>query len=113
MNKLVKEGLLPNYDKVYLSTCKHCLIGKSTKKSFGKGTKIEYFLQLVHFDICRLINVRVRHRAYYFITFIDNFTCFNFVYLKTHKFEALKYLQIYISLAENQLDRKIEVLQTN
>ena len=42
MNRLAKQGLLPNYDKVDLSTCEHCLVGKSTRKPFGKGTRANF-----------------------------------------------------------------------
>lgn len=39
MNRLVKEDLLRNIDKVGLSTCEYCLIRKITRKLFEKGTK--------------------------------------------------------------------------
>ena len=61
MDRLVKEGLLPTHDKVDFSTYKYCLIGKSTKKLFGKGIKTKFPLKLVHLDICCLMNVRARH----------------------------------------------------
>ena len=52
IDRLVKQGLLPNYDKVDLFTCEHCLAGKATRKPFGKGTRADFPLQLVHSDIC-------------------------------------------------------------
>ena len=39
MNRLAKEGLLGTLDKIELSTCEHCLVGKTTRKPFGKGTR--------------------------------------------------------------------------
>ena len=36
MNRLAKEGLLGNLNKVELSTCEHCLAGNTTIKPFGK-----------------------------------------------------------------------------
>ena len=81
MDRLAKEGSLPNYDKVDLSTCEQYLTIKSIRKPFGQGTKAKFPLQLVHFDIYCPMNMRVRRKAYYFIIFIDNFTYFNFVYL--------------------------------
>ena len=110
MNRLIKEGLLPNYENVDLSTCEHCLVGKSTKKPFGKETRAEFLLQLVHSNIYGLMNVKVRHEAYSIITFINDFTHFNFVYLITYKSKALNCFQSYMSLIENQLDRKIKAL---
>ena len=52
MDRLAKQGLLPNYDKVDISICEHYLVGKSTIKLFDKGTRVDFSLQLVHSDIC-------------------------------------------------------------
>ena len=57
--------------------------------------------------------MRVRHEAQYFITFIDDFTRFNHVYLISHRFEALDCFKRYSTLVENQLNTKIKSLQTD
>jgi len=59
------------------------------------------------------MNVRARHGAYYFITFIDDYTRFGFTYLISHKSEALACFQKYVNLVENQLDSRIKALRTN
>ena len=76
MDRLAKQRLLPNYDKVDLFTCEHYLVVKIPKN---------HPLQLVHSEVYGLMNVKVRHGAYYFIMFIDDYTCFGIVYLKTYK----------------------------
>ena len=88
MERLAKQKLLLDYEKVDLFTCEHCLIGKSTRKPFGKGARVDFTLQLVHYDICGLINMRAGHRAYYFITFINDYTHLSIIYLITHKSKA-------------------------
>ena len=98
--------LLLNYDKIDMSTCEHYLTSKSTKKPFGKGTKEDFLLQLVYFDICGLMNVKAKHKAYYFITFINGFTCFDIVYLITHKLDVINYFQSYMRLVANKLKQK-------
>ena len=80
MQRLAKQGLLSSIEHVELSTCENCLAGKSARKPFGQATRAEYPLQLVHSDICGPMNVRARHGANYFITFIDDFTRFSYVY---------------------------------
>ena len=77
--------------KVNLSTCEYCLTSKSTRKPFSKGTRADFSLQLVHFDICGPMNMRARHEAYYFIMFINDYIHFGIVCLKTHKSEAISY----------------------
>ena len=89
MSRLAKEGLLGKIDKVDLPNCEHCLKGKMTRKPFGIGTRADFSLQLIHFDICGPMNVRARQRAYYFITFIDDHTRYGQIYLILHKSEAL------------------------
>ena len=113
MNRLAKEGLLGNLKKVELSACEHCLVGKTTRKPFGKGTRDEFPLQLIHLDICGLMKVRARHEAVYFITFINNFTRYGYTYLIYHKSQALDCFIKLMNLVENQLDEKIKTLRTN
>ena len=72
MNRLARM-VLGSIMKVELSTCEYCLQGKSIRKPFGKAVKAELPLQLIHSDICGPMNVRAKHGASYFITFIDDY----------------------------------------
>ena len=45
--------------------------------------------------------------------FINDCTHFSIVYLITHKLEVISCFQSYMSLVENQLDRKIKALRTD
>lgn len=42
MNSLAKEDLLGNVRKLDLSTYENCLAKKTTRKPFGKGTRVEF-----------------------------------------------------------------------
>ena len=111
MNRLAKEGLLANIDNVILSTCEFCLAGKTVRKPFGKGTRAEFPMQLVHSNICGQMNQRARHGALYFIKFIDDYTRFGFVYLISHKSKALSGFNTYRIFVKNELDRKMKALR--
>ena len=113
MNRLAKENLLGQLSKVDMSTCEYCLAGKTTRKPYGKGTRVETPLKLIHSDICGSMSVRARHGAFYFITCIDDFTRYGHVYLITHKLEALSFFRQYINFVENQLDMKVKTLRTD
>ena len=63
MNKLATEGPLGSISKMDLRICEHYLIGKVMRKSFAKETRVEFMLQLIHFDICGLMNARARYGA--------------------------------------------------
>ena len=53
------------------------------------------------------MNIRARHGAQYFITFIDDFTRFDHVYLISHRYEAMDCSKVIVPLVENQLNTKI------
>ena len=93
MDRLAKRGLLSNAQKVEKSTCEHCLVGKSSRKPFGSGIRADVPLQVIHSDICGPMNVKKRHGTSYFITFIDDFTRYGYIYLISHKHEALSCLK--------------------
>uniref|UniRef100_M1DVJ7 Retrotransposon protein, Ty1-copia subclass n=1 Tax=Solanum tuberosum TaxID=4113 RepID=M1DVJ7_SOLTU len=59
------------------------------------------------------MNVRARSGAAYFITFIDDFMRFGYVYLISHKSEALECFKRYLNEVENQLDKNIKSLRTD
>lgn len=63
INRLAREGIIVSLVNIQLPICECCLTGKATRKPFGKRTKAKVPLQLVHFDICGLMNVRARSRA--------------------------------------------------
>uniref|UniRef100_A0A2N9FDK1 Integrase catalytic domain-containing protein n=1 Tax=Fagus sylvatica TaxID=28930 RepID=A0A2N9FDK1_FAGSY len=113
MTRLAREGLLGPFAKVNLPTCEHCLIGKSTRKPFGKGIRATIPLELIHSDVCGTMNVRARHGVSYFITFIDDFTHYGHVYLVSHKSEALDCFRRFMNLVENQMERTIKTLRTD
>ena len=113
MNRLARDGLLGSNTKFELPTCEYCLQGKATRKPFGKGTRAEYPLQLIHSDICGPMSIKARHGASYFITFIDDYSRYGHVYLISHKYEALDCFIKYLNEVENQLDKKVKVLRTD
>jgi len=57
--------------------------------------------------------LQTRHGASYFITFIDDFTRFEHIYLISHKSEAMRCFKNYVNLVENQLDKKVKAIRTD
>ena len=80
---------MDSLDKIELPICESYLVEKTTRKPFSKRTRAESSLQIIHSDICSPMSIRVRHGTSYFITFIDDYSCFGHVYLISHKSEAL------------------------
>ena len=101
MNRLARENLLGQFTKINMPICEYCLSGKTTRKPFKKGTRVEIPFQFIHYDICGSMSVRARQRTLYFITFIDDFTHYGHVYLISHRSEVLDWFKCYINLVEN------------
>jgi transposase InsO family protein len=57
--------------------------------------------------------MRARHGGRYFITFIDDYTRYDHVYLISHKSEALAFFKKFIIFIKNQLDIKVKALRTD
>ena len=93
-------------EKIDFPVCEQCLAGKAKRLLFGKAKRAAIPLELIHFDICGPMNIRARHEAQYFITFIDDFTRFSHVYLISYRYEALDCFKSYSALVENQLNTK-------
>ena len=101
LKRLAKAGLLGPTKKIDLLVCGQCLVGKEKILPFGKAKRATLPLELIHSDICCPMNIRARHGAQYFITFIDNFTRFSHVYLISHRYEGLDCFKSYSALVEN------------
>ncbi|XP_028120896.1 uncharacterized protein LOC114318250 [Camellia sinensis] len=81
------------------------------RKTFGKALRALYPLELVHSDISAPMNVKAHHGASYFLTFIDEHSRFNYVYLISYRFEALDCFKCVVALVENQTDKKLKILR--
>ena len=77
-------------------------MGKSTRKPFEKATRATIPLQLVHSDICGPMNVRARHGATYFITFIDDVSRKVWAYPMARKSATLQVFEKWLALVDNQ-----------
>ena len=113
MARLAREGLLGSLSRVNLPTCEPCLAGKACRKPFGKAKRASHVLDVIHSDICGPMNVKARHGAYYFLTFIDDYSRYGSVYLLVHRSEALDCFKRFLAEVENQKGRTIKVLRTD
>ena len=104
MGRLAKEGLLDRLTRVKLPRCEPCLAGKATIKPFGKAMRASSPLELIHSDICGPMNVKARHGAIYFITLIDDYSRYGYVYLLSHHYEALDVFKRFVAEVETQLE---------
>ena len=88
-NQLVKYGPLRKLNIGTLPICESYLEGKMTKRPFSaKGERSKDPLQLVHSDVYGPLSVQARSGYEYFVTFIDDYSRYGYVYLMHKKFET-------------------------
>ena len=91
MSKLHKQDSLGSFDYESYETCESCLLDKMTKSPFtGKGERASGLLELIHSDVCGPMTTHARGGFLYFITFIDDFSRFGYVFLMKHKSEVFE-----------------------
>jgi hypothetical protein len=61
--------------------CKVCIQVKITKSLFSKVERNSQLLELVHSNICEIIGMLTKGGKIYFITFINDYSHFIYVYL--------------------------------
>ncbi|KAL0316519.1 UNVERIFIED_CONTAM: Retrovirus-related Pol polyprotein from transposon TNT 1-94 [Sesamum radiatum] len=113
MTRLAREGLLGSLAKVNHPVCEPCMVGKACRKPFGKAKRPTCPLELVHSDICGPMNVRACHGAFYFLTFIDDYSRYGSVYLLSLRSKALECFKRFLAEVENQREMNLKVLRTD
>ncbi|KAL5570402.1 hypothetical protein UlMin_026977 [Ulmus minor] len=86
IQRLVKDKPLSFLEVEPIPQCESCLEGKMTKRPFGsKGNRLEGLLGLVHSDICGPMSIKARGGYEYYVTFIDDYSRYGYVYLMHRK----------------------------
>ena len=113
INRLVKGGPLRKLNVGTLPVCESCLEGKMTKRPFSaKGERSKEPLQLVHSDVCGPLTVRTRGCYEYFVTFIDDYSRYGYVYLMHKKSDNFGKFKEFIAEVEKQLGKSLKTLQS-
>ena len=63
--------------------------------------------------ICSPFDVNAFNKERYFVTFIDDFSRYGYIYLLHDKSQAVNALEIYIDEVERQLDRKVKIVRSD
>ena len=106
INYLVKDGPLRKLNVGTLPVCESCLEGKMTKRPFSaKGERFKEPLQLVHSNVYGLLSVQARGGYEYFITFINDYSRYGYVYLMHKKYETFGKFKEFMAEAEKQLGK--------
>ena len=116
LDQLVKGmaiGVRQGTDKT--SPCEACVKGKHSRKPFKStgARRTKDPLELIHSDVCGPMPTASIGGAKYFMTFIDDFTRYCFVYFMNSKTEVVEKSKEFKHLVENQLNKRINALRTD
>ena len=110
----MKSGILNFLAFEPIPICESYLEGKMTKRPFkAKGYRVTKPLELVHTDVCGPMRVQARGGYEYFVTFIDGYSIYGFVYLMRQKSETFDKFREYKAEAEKQLGVHIKELRSD
>ena len=90
-----------------------CIKGKQTKHNKKGATRSTQLLEIIHTDICGLFDTSTINGERYFITFIDDFSRYGYIYLLHEKSQSINTLEAYIKEAERQLDKKVKIVRSD
>ena len=76
-----------------------------------KGRRAQDLLELVHSDVCGPMSTQARGGYEYFITFIDDYSRFGYVYLMKRRSEAFEKFKEFRGEIENQLGKRIKAIR--
>ena len=96
-------------------TSEACVKGKHSRKPFkSTGARCtKDLLELIHSDVCGPMPTASIGWAKYFVTFIDDFTRYCFVYFMNSKTDVVEKIKEFKNLVENQLNERIKALRTD
>jgi len=112
---LAKKSKLSRVKEAKLDKCVHCLAGKQRRVSFMSHppTRKSGPLELIHSDVCGPMKVRSLGGAYYFVTFIDDYSRKLWVYTLKHKSDVLGVFKEFHALVERQTGKKLKCIRTD
>ena len=115
-NKEMVDGMNINLKEEFSrDDCEGCAMGKMHRKPFPKKSqhKSTQPLELIHSDICGPMSVNSVGGSKYFITFIDDYSRFTYVYMIKNKSEALEKFQEFVELSENLTGYHVKALRSD
>ncbi|MCO5549447.1 hypothetical protein L7F22_002918 [Adiantum nelumboides] len=95
--------------------CEGCVLGKMHRFAFSQDGSVRATrkLQLVHSDVCGPMRTPSVGNSIYFVTFIDDFSRFCWVYPLKAKSDVFAIFQHYVSMVENETGCKVQTLRTD
>lgn len=102
--------LIPKHVNDMNDKCVTRMQTKISRKPFPKIERTSTLLQIIHSNVCDLHSTPTRGGNKYFVTFIDGYSRFCYVYLMHTKDEVLDKFKIYKNEVKKLCETKIKYL---
>ena len=94
-----------------LKICIEFIKGKQTNVRKVGASRTSSVLELIHTNICGSLPIASWNGQKYFITFIDDYSHYGYLYLIHEKSQLLDVFKSYKAKVENQLGKKIKAIK--
>ena len=108
----MSNEILDSLDMIDFQVCIECNKGKQTEKKKLGANRCTYVLKLIHTDICGPFPIPSWNDQKYFITFIDDYSRYGYLYLIVEKSQALDVFKSFEVKVELQLGKKIKAVKS-
>jgi hypothetical protein len=97
------------------NSCESYILGKHHREKFVSGVSYREKspLEIVHTDLCGPMKMPSLTGCVYFMTFIDDFSKKNWLYLLKHKSEDFDVFKKFKSMVENESGQTIKILRSD
>lgn len=95
ISQMINHNMLPKLNFTDLQNCIACYKGKLTKIKKVGSKRSQNLLEIIHTDVCGPFPTKTICGKGYFVTFIDDFSRFSFVYLISEKPVVLDCFKLY------------------
>ena len=113
IERLIKKLILSPLEFSNLEQCIDCIKGKYVKKIKKDDKQSVGILEIIHTDIYGRFPMKSVDGYDSFITFIDDYSHFGYIYPIKEKSEALDKFKIFKAEVENQHSLKIKVVRSD
>jgi len=113
IQRLVSEGILEPLDMSDFEVCIQCIKGKQTDKRNFNAERAKDVLELIHTDICGPFPSSSWNGQRCFITFIEDYSRYDYLYLIHEKSQSLDMFKSFKAEVELRLGKKIKAVKSD
>ena len=110
VERLIDSRILPHLDSNDLEICVECVKGKLTKTKKNGATCSQNLLEIVHTNISGPYSSTLCGNKY-FITFIDDFSRYGYVFFIKEKSYALELFKVLCIEVKKQLGKVVNIVR--